>query len=126
MQTHWIANRGVGEPGAEIVIVNPATEEALDRIPAGSAAIAAEAAGAAKSAFTAWSRLSPTQRRAAIGQVADRLAMAREEIAELLTKEMGKPLPQSRAEIDGAIASIRSYGELAVHLRAGSQMSAAA
>lgn len=126
MQTHWIDNQGVAEPGAEIVVLNPATECGVDSIPAGTAAIAEEAARAARRAFGPWSQLSPVERRNTLHRAIERLAEAREDIARLLTMEMGKPLSQSRAEIDSAIASMRSYGELVVHLRAGSQMSAAA
>jgi acyl-CoA reductase-like NAD-dependent aldehyde dehydrogenase len=105
--------------------VNPATEAVIDSIPAGNADEAEAAARAARRAFPAWAALSPTDRRNALRAAADRLAAVRDEAARIFTMEMGKPLAQSAAEIDTAVAIMRSFGELAVHLRSGSQMAAA-
>jgi acyl-CoA reductase-like NAD-dependent aldehyde dehydrogenase len=123
MLTHWINGKPVIDKGDAITVVNPATEHILDSIPSGSAEIAAMAAQAARGAFAAWSGLAVVERRNAIRIAADKLNTIRDEVAHLLTCEMGKPLAQARGEINAAIDTMRSFGELVVHLRAGSQMS---
>jgi acyl-CoA reductase-like NAD-dependent aldehyde dehydrogenase len=124
MQTHWIGNRAVPGSGGEIAVVNPATEEIVDTIPNGGALEAADAVKAARGAFAAWAALAPVERRNAVRLAADKLAAVRDEAARLFTTEMGKPLPQAAGEIGAAIETMRSFAELAVHLRSGNQMAA--
>lgn len=125
MLTHWIDGEAVPDNGDAIAVINPATEQVIDSIPAGSPAIADQAAEAARRAFPAWSGLAVVERRNAIRTAIDKLSAIREEVAHLLTCEMGKPLAQARGEVNAAIDTMRSFGELVVHLRAGSQMSGA-
>jgi acyl-CoA reductase-like NAD-dependent aldehyde dehydrogenase len=125
MTAHWIDNRPVAAGGDRIAVINPATEEVIDTIPSGSAEAAAEAAAAARRAFPAWSALSPLDRRKAILPALDKLTALRDDVARLLTQEMGKPLAQATTEVNAAIDVSRQFCELALHLRAGSQMSAA-
>jgi acyl-CoA reductase-like NAD-dependent aldehyde dehydrogenase len=105
-------------------VINPATEEVLEAIPSGSTADAESAVAAARAAFPNWSSLSPLERRNTILPAIDKLIGVRDEVARLLTREMGKPLYQAVAEVNAAIDVMRGFAELAVHLRAGSQMSA--
>jgi acyl-CoA reductase-like NAD-dependent aldehyde dehydrogenase len=125
MFTHWINGNTVAESGDAIPVVNPATEQVIDSIPCGSAETAERAADAARQAFKAWSGLTVVERRNAIRTAIDKFIAIREEVAHLLTCEMGKPIAQARGEVNAAIDTMRSFCELVVHLRAGSQMSGA-
>jgi len=125
MQTHWIGNRSVPGAGGDITVCNPATEERIDSIPMGTRDDADAAVQAARQAFAGWAALSPVERRNSIRIAADKLASIRDETAQLFTREMGKPLPHATGEINAAIDMMRSFGELAVHLRSGNQMTAA-
>ena len=122
MHTHWIDQRAVAEAGDAIPVVDPATEQTLETIPRGSAAIADQAVSAARRAAPAWAALAPNARRNLMRVAADKLARQRDELARLFTQEMGKPLAQSTAEINSAIDLIRSVSELVTHLRSGNQM----
>jgi acyl-CoA reductase-like NAD-dependent aldehyde dehydrogenase len=122
MQTHWIDQQAVPDPGDTISIVNPANERTLDTIPRGSAAIADQAVSAARRAAPAWAALAPNARRNLMRIAADKLTQQRDELARLFTQEMGKPLAQATTEINGAIDLIRSVSELVTHLRSGNQM----
>lgn len=122
MQTHWIDQCAVAETGDAIPVVNPATEQTLDAIPRGSAAIADQAVGAARRAAPAWAALAPNARRNLMRIAADKLTRQRDELARLFTQEMGKPLAQATTEINAAIDLIRSMSELVTHLRSGNQM----
>ncbi len=122
METNWIGNRAVPSTGSDsLAVVNPATEVVLGEIPRGSASDIEQAVSAAKSAQAEWGGLSPVARRAALLEISNILLEHVEELARLNTSEMGKPLYLSRSEIIGAATAARQFGELAVHIRAGSQ-----
>lgn len=125
METNWIGNRAVPSAASDaLVVVNPATEEALGEIPRGAASDVDEAVAVAKAAQAGWGGLSPVARRAALYEISAILLEHQEELARLNTIEMGKPLALSRGEIAGAAAAARQFGELSVHLRSGSQQAA--
>lgn len=122
MESNWIGNRAVPSAANDALkVVNPATEETLGEIPVGAAADVDEAVAAARAAQPGWSGLSPVARRAALYGISSILLEHQEELARLNTIEMGKPLFLSRAEIAGAATAARQFGELAVHMRSGSQ-----
>lgn len=79
--------------------VNPATGEALAEYPAHSAAeveaILAEAASAQRS----WARTSIAERATLIRKVGELLRAEVDEHATLLSREMGKPITEARAEV---------------------------
>jgi acyl-CoA reductase-like NAD-dependent aldehyde dehydrogenase len=91
MQTHWIDNQAHPGSGDAIDIVDPATEELIDTIPRGHANDVEAAIATARRAFEPWAARSPMQRRQLILTAIDRLTQIRDEVAHLLTREMGKP-----------------------------------
>jgi acyl-CoA reductase-like NAD-dependent aldehyde dehydrogenase len=52
------------------------------------------------------------------------LTLIRDEVAHLLTREMGKPLSHALNEVNKAIEGMRSNAEMVIHLRSGQQMAA--
>ena len=124
MQTHWIDNQAHPGSGDAIDIVDPATEELIDTIPRGHANDVEAAVATARRAFEPWAARSPMQRRQLILTAIDRLILIRDEVAHLLTREMGKPLSHSLNEVNKAIEGMRSNAEMVIHLRSGQQMAA--
>ena len=124
MQTHWIDGRAFSGSGDAIDILDPATEERIDTIPRGHANDVAVAVAAARRAFEPWAARSPMQRRQFITTAIDRLSLIRDEVAHLLTREMGKPLSHALNEVNKAMEGMRSYAEMVIHLRSGQQMAA--
>ncbi len=122
MQTHWIDNRAVPGDGPGIDILNPATEERIDTIPRGHRDAVDACVTAARRAYESWAGLSPTQRQQLIGTAIERLASIRDEVADLLTREMGKPLSQAKSEVSKAMQGMRASAEMVIHLRSGQQM----
>lgn len=122
MQTHWIDNRAVPGEGPGIDILNPATEELIDTIPRGHLDAVEACVAAARRAFEGWAGLSPTQRQQIVGTAIDRLADIRDDVAHLLTREMGKPLSQAKSEVSKAMQGMRAAAEMVIHLRSGQQM----
>ncbi|CAO3403231.1 aldehyde dehydrogenase family protein [Azospirillum palustre] len=98
-------------------VVNPATEAVIADCPRGSAAQMDEAVAAAKAAFPGWAALPIADRRAAILRLADALNRRAEEFARLLTREQGKPLSESTAELAYTEAFLRSLAMLDLPVR---------
>jgi acyl-CoA reductase-like NAD-dependent aldehyde dehydrogenase len=92
-------------------VINPALGEVFARCPAATRDHLDRAVAAARSAFAAWRTTSFAERAALIKQMSRRLREQQNELAELLTREQGKPLAQSVAEIDrGAAQSLGLVG----------------
>jgi acyl-CoA reductase-like NAD-dependent aldehyde dehydrogenase len=96
----------------ELDVLDPATGEVLGRIPHGSPEAADQAVCAARAAQPAWARTAPGERAAALKAAARRLRQHADEIAELQTREGGKPLGDSRGGVEAGIGAIEQYAEL--------------
>lgn len=83
-------------------VINPATGEVFARCPAGGKAELDRAVAAARRAFSSWSALSFEDRTNAIKRMAGVLEANADTLAELLTREQGKPVQQSKDEINRA------------------------
>ncbi|MFW0792323.1 aldehyde dehydrogenase [Gordonia sp. CPCC 205515] len=104
------------ESGDTFDVVNPATDEVLASVAAGDSADVDAAVAAARRAFDdgRWSGLSASERGVILNRFADLLEQHTEELALLVTLEMGKPIRDSVAvEVPGAAAVFRFYGEAA-------------
>jgi succinate-semialdehyde dehydrogenase/glutarate-semialdehyde dehydrogenase len=97
---------------SDIDVLDPATGERIGTTPAGSAESAAAAVRAARAAFDGWARTAPTERAALLKAGAQRLREHREEIAQLQTREGGKPIGDSLGGVDAGIGAIEQYAEL--------------
>ena len=93
-------------------VLDPATGEVIGRIPAGSPDAADAAVRAARAAQPAWARTAPAERAAALKAAARRVRAHADELAELQTREGGKPLADSLGGVEAGIAAIEQYAEL--------------
>jgi succinate-semialdehyde dehydrogenase / glutarate-semialdehyde dehydrogenase len=92
-------------------VLDPATGRVLAEVPRLGVAETRRAIDAAAAAFPAWRDRPAAERAALLRRFADLLAEHREDLALLLTLEQGKPLAESRAEIDYAGAFLEWFGE---------------
>ncbi|MCW2964387.1 MAG: nonphosphorylating glyceraldehyde-3-phosphate dehydrogenase [Actinomycetia bacterium] len=90
---------------------SPATGEAIGEIPQGSREDAQRAIDAANRASEAWARLTAFDRAAAMHRVADAVEKRRDELAHTLTLDQGKPLHESRDEVEELIQYWRNAAE---------------
>lgn len=99
-------------------VVNPASEELLGRVPAGTAADAERAVVAARGAWEEW-RSTPVPVRAAfLARIHQGLTARAEEIALLITAEVGMPVKLSRRIQAGLpVAVLESYVKLLAEYR---------
>ena len=100
-----------GSGGDAEDVINPATEEVLAQVPHASAADIDEALDAADAGFKVWKETTPLARQAVINKACDILAADIDRISENLTKEMGKPVGESKIEMNVGIDILRWYGE---------------
>ncbi|AKH81591.1 aldehyde dehydrogenase [Streptomyces sp. CNQ-509] len=79
-----------------IEVVDPADEQVIATVPAGTAADVDAAVAAARAAFPRWAATPPADRAARVGALGDVLAARAEDIAATVTAELGAPLTFSR------------------------------
>ncbi|WP_406380438.1 aldehyde dehydrogenase family protein [Streptomyces sp. NBC_01618] len=97
-----------------IAVVDPADEQVIAHVPAGTAEDVDAAVSAARRAFPAWAATPPAERAARIAALRDVLVARKDEIAETVTAELGAPLPFSQAvHASVPILVAGSYAELA-------------
>ncbi len=98
----WIDGREVpGDGGETLAVVNPATEEELARVPVASEGDVDRAVDAACRAFEGglWPRLRPRERARLLVRLAALIREHGEALARLETRNVGKPIRDSRDEI---------------------------
>jgi acyl-CoA reductase-like NAD-dependent aldehyde dehydrogenase len=83
----WVAPTTGGRTPVE----NPATGQVIGHVPEVGAADVARAVTAARAGFEAWAGTGRAERAAALAALRDGLAARREELAALITAEMGAP-----------------------------------
>jgi len=92
-------------------VTNPATGETVRSFEDATDAEIDDALHRAASAFPAWRDTPVAERCAALGRVADAMLDRQEELAQLITAEMGKPISAARGEVATSAAIIRFYAD---------------
>jgi aldehyde dehydrogenase (NAD+) len=93
----YIGGQWIQPIGDETIdVVNPYTEEVIASIPAGTAADVDRAMVAARAAFPSWAATPFEQRAALLDAVAERLSERGDELAAVITSELGTPIGLSR------------------------------
>jgi len=93
--------------------VNPATEEALDPIEGDGDADVEAALADASDAFESWRDVPMRERQSLLADAADVLRANEEEYAELMAREMGKPIAGARSEVEKCAWVCDYYAERA-------------
>ncbi|QKW53095.1 aldehyde dehydrogenase family protein [Streptomyces buecherae] len=108
---------GAWRPAAgtdSIEVVNPADEQVIATVPAGTALDVDTAVRAARAALPGWAAIPPAERGTYLAALRDGLAARRDEIAETVVAELGSPVGFAQAVHAGLpIAVADSYAELA-------------
>jgi succinate-semialdehyde dehydrogenase/glutarate-semialdehyde dehydrogenase len=101
----------------ELEVVDPATEEVYETVPAGGADAVDLAVAAADSAFKEWSRTDAEQRAEIIRKALDLVLASKDAIVETLTHEQGKPTIEAAGEIQHFVHGVHYYADLATKAR---------
>ncbi len=94
--------------GAFLDTINPATEEPLARF---ARSVGDDVDAAVQAAHRAqhgdWSTITPADRGRILERLAGLIELEREKLARLETLDAGKPLDNSRGDIDGVVETLR-------------------
>ena len=101
----------------ELEVVNPATEEVIDHVPAGGPEDIELAVETAKQALAAWSRTDVEERAAILSRAAEKIGEHAKDLAATLTAEQGKPLAEAIGEVNHLAHGVRFYAEAATKVR---------
>ena len=105
----WVEPNGEGT----IEVINPATEGVIGSVPVGSESDANAAVEAARAAFTGWSESTIDERSNYLNLLSSALKDRGEEMAELITSEVGTPIEYSRMAMVGTPRVVsRSYAKI--------------
>src|SRR3984957_7234136 len=101
--------------GATIAVIDPATEQRVGEICEAPPAGVPPPEAAANAAQRAWRKVNHHRRAELLHEVARRVTADRALIAEMLTREMGKPYKESFDEVGWSVSAIDYYAEIARH-----------
>jgi betaine-aldehyde dehydrogenase len=90
-------------------VVEPATEEVLVELPHAGVEETDAAVARAKAAFPAWRTVTPADRAKVMRRIASALAEHLESIARLETRNVGKPIGDSRGEVSMVVDVFNYY-----------------
>ena len=102
--------------GRTLAVEDPATGHEIAEVADASPADCMAALEAAVAAQGAWAASAPRDRARVLRRAADALRDQSDEMAALLTAEMGKPLAESRAEVEFAADYLEWFAEEAVRI----------
>lgn len=103
----WVTARS----GDRLVVRDPATDEEVATVPWGGREEALAAIEAAARALPAWRSTTADERAAILHRLAVAMHDRREALAELMTREQGKPLAEARGEVSYAASFIEWAAE---------------
>jgi lactaldehyde dehydrogenase/glycolaldehyde dehydrogenase len=109
IEGEWIQ----GESFELIEVENPANEQIVATVPAGTVNDAQRALEAAKRAQPKWAALPPIERAKLLHKLADGILTHRDHLARIVTLEQGKPLKEAIGEIGATETFIRYAAESA-------------
>lgn len=108
---HFINGEWSASGDGTIKVMNPATGDRVGTVPNGGEDEATQAVEAAAAAFPAWSKTTAYHRAELLMKWHDLLLANKQEVAEIMTKEMGKPLAEAIGEIEYSASFISWFAE---------------
>ncbi|MFJ8063232.1 NAD-dependent succinate-semialdehyde dehydrogenase [Psychrobacillus sp. NPDC096426] len=94
-----------------IKVKNPATGELVAEVNKGRKEDAIAAIESAKVAFATWSRFTGLERSQILEKIAQRILDDKDRLAQLITKEMGKPLVNAYYEVESSASYFKWFAE---------------
>ena len=105
----WVPAGGDGK----IEVINPTNEQVIGSVPVGTEGDVNTAISAARAAFPSWSKSSIEERQGYLNAISSAIAERGEEIAKLISSEVGTPINYSRMAMVGTPRVVaRSYAKI--------------
>jgi betaine-aldehyde dehydrogenase len=101
--------------GPSIAVTDPATEERIGEVAEAGPADVSRAVAAANAVQREWRKTNHHRRAELLHEVARRMTAQRPLVAEMLTREMGKPYKESFDEVGWSASAVDYYAEIARH-----------
>ena len=98
-----------------IRILNPATQDFIDTVPKATADDVNQAIDVAQAGKRIWANTPTHERVRILNRCADAIEEHLEDLAQSLSREMGKIIQEARGEIRVSAQTIRGYAEAAAH-----------
>ncbi len=112
----WIDGKWQEDGVESISVRNPATGSAIADVPLAGPAHFRSAIDGAQRSFESWRNEPSASRGEILKKAAALMAASRQDLAEILTREQGKPLAQALGEVDYAASFFQWFGEEARRL----------
>ena len=106
-----INGKQVGLDLEKMDVYNPTTNEVVGTIPNGGKEEANQAVEAAYQAFKKWSQTTAYERATYLKKLHDLILENQDELARIMTQEMGKPLKESTGEVVYGASFVEWYAE---------------
>ncbi|TML87305.1 MAG: gamma-aminobutyraldehyde dehydrogenase [Actinobacteria bacterium] len=106
---NFVGGKWVEAEGGTMEVINPATGETIAEVPRATAADVDRAVEAAEQALPDWLEATPKERSELIHKLADVLEQNAEELAQLESVNVGKPLMASRDEMPFSADNLRFF-----------------
>ena len=107
----YVNGEWVGENLEELNVVNPANGQIVGSVPIGGEKEANDAIDAAYDAFQSWSQTTAYERAIYLKKLYELMIEYRDELAQIMTMEMGKPINESIGEVTNAAAFLEWFAE---------------
>jgi betaine-aldehyde dehydrogenase len=109
----YVSGKWVNERTETLAVTSPTDGALLGTIGVAGAAEVAAAVAAAREALPTWAQISPVERGAALGRLADALAARKGMLADLTTAEIGSPRSWSTfGQVITATGVLKAYAEI--------------
>jgi succinate-semialdehyde dehydrogenase / glutarate-semialdehyde dehydrogenase len=100
-----------GSSGKKIAVENPATEDTIAEVSAGTKDDIAKAIDSAAAAMPAWMKLTAYDRAKVLKKTADLLRARVDDLAKTMTMEQGKPVVEAKGEINATADTFEWFAE---------------
>ncbi|HRD93158.1 MAG TPA: aldehyde dehydrogenase family protein, partial [Accumulibacter sp.] len=97
--------------GRTLLVIDPASGEALGEVPLMTAVETARAIAAAEAALPAWQAKTAKERAAVLRRWYELIVGNAEDLAQLMTAECGKPIAEARGEVAYGASFVEWFAE---------------
>src|SRR3954462_14546416 len=107
--SNYVGGRWTESESSELLdVTNPASNEVIACVPLSTPAELAAAVAAARAALPAWRGVAVPERARRLFSLREKLVARQDELARSVTLEMGKTLPDARAEVGRMIEMVEA------------------
>src|SRR5690625_5266300 len=107
----YINGEWIGKELEKLEVVNPANGQVVGKVPVGEEDEANQAIESAHEAFQTWSQTTAYERATYLNRLNELILKNKEELAQVMTMEMGKPINESKGEVVSSATYIEWYAE---------------